>query len=258
MKVKKSEIQLLIAVIGILIAVCTYFLVYTKFNDLADNLESQNRSLSSEVATLEVLEQRKTDYMDATEKMQAYITGFENRYPANILPEDSIMMVKNMEDATRTEIANISFGSIAEVAYNAQAATDNSALAAATADAPADTAAAAADAAVSRTDTTTVTTNSPISTDGTVYADTHMYEVPLGISITCTYDDFKGLVRYIYSQQERQSIQGVNISYNDADGMLSGNMNLNTYYLMGTDKTYSEPYIPGMPMGVETIFGNVE
>ena len=115
MKVKKSEIQLLIAVIGILIAVCTYFLVYTKFNDLADNLESQNRSLSSEVATLEVLEQRKTDYMDATEKMQAYITGFENRYPANILPEDSIMMVKNMEDATRTEIANISFGSIAEL-----------------------------------------------------------------------------------------------------------------------------------------------
>ena len=50
----------------------------------------------------------------------------------------------------------------------------------------------------------------------------------------------------------------MNISYNDADGMLSGNMNLNTYYLMGTDKTYSAPYIPGMPMGVETIFGNVE
>ena len=57
---------------------------------------------------------------------------------------------------------------------------------------------------------------------------------------------------------QARSGEGVNISYNDADGMLSGNMNLNTYYLMGTDKTYSEPYIPGMPMGVETIFGNVE
>lgn len=33
MKVKKSEIQLLIAVIGVLIAVCTYFLVYSKFNE---------------------------------------------------------------------------------------------------------------------------------------------------------------------------------------------------------------------------------
>ncbi len=84
-----------------------------------------------------------------------------------------------------------------------------------------------------------------------------MYEVPLGISIECTYDDFKGLVRYIYNQQERQSIQGVNISYNGDDGKLSGNMNLNTYYLLGTDKVYGEPYIPDMPMGVQTIFGNV-
>ena len=97
MKVKKSEIQLLIAVIGVLIAVCTYFLVYTKFNDLSEGLEAQNTTLASQVATLEILDQRKTDYLDATEKMQAYIIGFENRYPANILPEDSIMMVKNME-----------------------------------------------------------------------------------------------------------------------------------------------------------------
>ena len=97
-----------------------------------------------------------------------------------------------------------------------------------------------------------------LSTDGTAYADTHMYEVPLSISISCTYDDFKGLVRYIYNQQERESIQGVSISYNETDGMLTGNMTMNTYYLLGTDKVYSSPYIPDMQMGVDTIFGNVE
>ena len=85
-----------------------------------------------------------------------------------------------------------------------------------------------------------------------------MYELPLSISIECTYDDFKGLVRYIYNLQERKSIQGVNISYNEAVGMLSGNMTLNTYYLLGTDKVYSEPDIPAMGMGVDTLFGNVE
>ena len=251
MKVKKSEIQLLIAVLGVLLVVVTYFLVYAKFNELSDSMESQNMSLRSQVSTLEVLEQRKADYLAATEKMKTYITGFENRFPADILPEDSIMMVKTLEDYTRTEVANIAFGSEAEVVYTpaADAATT-------TADAPADTAAAEADAAVSGTDTTTVTT-SPVSTEGTTYAETHMYEVPLGISIECTYDDFKGLVRYIYNQQERQSIQGVNISYNGDDGKLSGNMNLNTYYLLGTDKVYGEPYIPDMPMGVQTIFGNV-
>ena len=79
MKVKKSEIQLLIAVLGILLAVVTYFLVYTKFNDLSDAVESQNMSLRSQVSTLEILDQRKADYLAATEKMQSfscrYITG---------------------------------------------------------------------------------------------------------------------------------------------------------------------------------------
>lgn len=227
MKVKKSEIQLLIAVIGVLIAVCTYFLVYSKFNEKSDALEAENATLSSQVATLEILDQRKADYIEATEKMQSYITNFENRFPADILPEDSIMMVKTLEDYTRTEVANIAFGSEAEVVYTP-----------------------AADAATTAT--------SPVSTDGTAYADTHMYEVPLSISISCTYDDFKGLVRYIYNQQERESIQGVSISYNETDGMLTGNMTMNTYYLLGTDKVYSSPYIPDMQMGVDTIFGNVE
>lgn len=227
MKVKKSEIQLLIAVIGVLIAVCTYFLVYSSFNEKSDALEAQNVTLSSQVATLEALDQRKADYIEATEKMQSYITNFENRFPADILPEDSIMMVKTLEDYTRTEVANIAFGSEAEVVYTP-----------------------AADAAT--------TAASPVSTDGTAYADTHMYEVPLSISISCTYDDFKGLVRYIYNQQERESIQGVSISYNETDGMLTGNMTMNTYYLLGTDKVYSSPYIPDMQMGVGTIFGNVE
>lgn len=185
MKVKKSEIQLLIAVIGVLIAVCTYFLVYSSFNEKSDALEAENATLSSQVATLEILDQRKADYIEATGKMQSYITNFENRFPADILPEDSIMMVKTLEDYTRTEVANIAFGSEAEVVYTpaADAAT---------------TTADATDAAA----TTTTASTSPVSTDGTVYADTHMYEVPLSISISCTYDDFKGLVRYIYNQQE--------------------------------------------------------
>ncbi len=129
--------------------------------------------MSSQVATLEILDQRKADYIEATEKMQSYITNFENRFPADILPEDSIMMVKTLEDYTRTEVANIAFGSEAEVVYTpaADAATT-------TADATAATDAAAADAAADTTAAAATTAASPVSTDGTAYADTHMYEVP--------------------------------------------------------------------------------
>lgn len=57
--------------------------------------------------------------------MQSYITNFENRFPADILPEDSIMMVKTLEDYTRTEVANIAFGSEAEVVYTPAADAGN-------------------------------------------------------------------------------------------------------------------------------------
>ena len=124
MKVKKSEIQLLIAVIGILIAVCTYFLVYAKFNEKSDALESQNASLASQVATLQALDERKADYIAATDKMRNYITSFENRYPADILPEDSIMMIKTLEDMTRTTVASIAFGEGSEVVYAAAQSPD--------------------------------------------------------------------------------------------------------------------------------------
>ena len=243
MKVKKSEIQLLIAVIGILIAVCTYFLVYTKYNDLSDTLENQNTTLSSQVSTLETLDQHKEEYIAATDKMRNYITSFENCYPADILPEDSIMMIKTLEDATRTTVASISFGDDSEVVY---AATQTA------------NATATEDTATTEETSDTAQTSGPIITEAAAYADTHMYEVPLSISIECTYNDFKGLVRYIYNLQERKSIHGVSIGYNEENGMLSGNMNLSSYYLQGTDKIYSQPNINGVGLGVDTIFGNMD
>ncbi len=243
MKVKKSEIQLLIAVIGILIAVCTYFLVYTKYNDLSDTLENQNMTLSSQVSTLETLDQHKEEYIAATDKMRNYITSFENRYPADILPEDSIMMIKTLEDATRTTVASIAFGTDSEVVY-AAAQTAN--------------ATATEDTAATEGTSDATQTSGPITTEAATYADTHMYEVPLSISIECTYNDFKGLVRYIYNLQERKSIHGVSIGYNAENGMLSGSMNLSSYYLQGTDKIYTQPNINGVGLGVDTIFGNMD
>ena len=244
MKVKKSDIQLLIGVMGVLIAVCTYFFVYAKFNEKSEALETENASLQSRVATLEVLDQRKADYAKATEDMKQYITGFENRFPAGILPEDSIMNILHLEEATNTRVASLGFGADTEVPYVAAQT--------ATTDGSADTAVADGSAAA-----TTSAATGPVTTEGTQYADTKLYEVPLSFSIECSYNDFKGLVRYIYNLQDRESIRGVSLNYSTDTGSLSGNMSMSTYYLQGTDKVYSEPVIPGMEMGVDTIFGNL-
>ena len=234
MKVKKSEIQLLIGAIGVLLAVCTYFFVYAKFNEKSEALETENAALQNRVATLEILDQKKADYAKSTEDMKQYIISFENRFPAGILPEDSIMNILHLEEATNTKVASLGFGADTEVPYVA-----------------------AQTAAADTTATDTATSSGPVTTEGTQYPDTRLYEVPLSFSIECSYNDFKGLVRYIYNLQDRENIRGVSLSYNTETGELSGNMTMSTYYLQGTDKVYSEPMIPGMEMGVDTIFGNL-
>lgn len=261
-KSKKNNILILVALIGVLIVVCAYFFVYQKFNEMAEQVEAENATLGAEVSRLQALDAKKPEYIAETERMNEYIQEFETHYPSGILPEDSIMMVKNMEDRNRTFVANISFSNPEEVVYASQPdpAAGTSSVDAATAPAQADQAAADADAALAGSSAQSgASSQSGIVTgDVPTYAATRMYEVPLSLSIECTYDDFKGLIDYIYAQNDRMSVRGVNISYNTETNGLSGNMTLSTYCLSGTQKLYTPPNIPNMGMGVDTIFGNID
>lgn len=231
MKITKKDRQLLVAFAGILIAACAYFIVFQKYAEKTEIIEAQNQELASEVTRLEALDAKRDTYLEYTDMMKNEIATFENRFPADILEEDSIMTVKILEDNTNTEVATIGLGSASEVVYTGATQTATS-------------------------EEGTVATGDMVAT--TTYADTHMYEVPLGITISCTYEDFKGLIRYIYSEQYRMSVKGVNVSYDAANNQLSGNMTLNTYYLLGTEKQYVPVDIPSMQYGVETVFGNIQ
>ena len=85
MKISKKDIQLLVALAGILIAVAAYFFVYQNFNEKAESLEAENMELASEVARLEALDAKRDTYIAHTSEMKGEITEFENRFPADIL-----------------------------------------------------------------------------------------------------------------------------------------------------------------------------
>jgi hypothetical protein len=237
-KTNKNQVLLLIGLLGVAIAALSYFLVYKPNTEKAETQEAQNAVLAQEVAQLEQLYEQMPQYREDTERLQSENSEFEARFPADIRYEDSIMTVYNMETDTRTQVDSIAFGGIVAVPYET-ASADTS-----------------ADASAS-TDTTPASGSAVVSDDSDVVIyDTTMYQVPLSLSISCTYDDFKGLITYIYSRNDRMSVEGVSLGYDNSTGALSGSMSLNTYYLLGTDKLYSEPYIPNMRMGVETIFGD--
>lgn len=254
-KSSKNQILLLIGLLGAAIAVLVYFFVYNPNIEKAEAMEAENIALAGEVARLETLYNQLPSYIAETERLQSGNREFESMFPADIRYEDSIMMVKTMEDSTRTQVGSIAFGGVMAVPYLSDTGGSVQNPAAAVADAAAgsqsEQALAAADTELGGT--------SPVinnSAQDVIIYDTTLYQVPLNLSIECTYDDFKGLITYIYNQPERMSVEGVSLSYNHENGELSGSMSLNTYYLLGTDKLYTEPCIPNMRMGVETIFGD--
>lgn len=234
-KTNKNQILFLIGLLGVAVAAISYFLVYKPNTEKAEAKEAENAVLASEVASLEQLYNQMPQYQQETERLQSENKEFEDRFPTDIRYEDSIMMINTLETATNTQVESLAFGGVLAVPYG---------------DATADTAE-TTDAAAATDTTAAVSADSDV-----VIYDTTLYQVPLSISIDCTYDDFKGLINYIYAQSDRMSVDGVSISYNNQNGELTGSMSLNTYYLIGTDKLYSEPFIPNMRMGVETIFGD--
>ena len=90
-KAKKSDINILIMLIGVLIAVAAYFFVYTSFKDKTAELEGQNATLESEVAELQKLADNKEFYLQETARMNDEMVAVIEKYPSDIRTEDEVM-----------------------------------------------------------------------------------------------------------------------------------------------------------------------
>ena len=97
MKLKKSDVNILLIVLGIGAALLTYFLVFTKLNDKTDTLKIQNASLQQEVDRLQDLANNKQKYLDDTATMQDEIENIKAQFAAAYQPEDEILYVDNLE-----------------------------------------------------------------------------------------------------------------------------------------------------------------
>lgn len=237
-KKSKYEVQILLIVLGILAGVGAYYGIYQGNIEEAESIETQNATLQAQVDRLQQLEINCEEYIAATDSMNTYITEFENDYPAYILPEDSILTIRRMEDYNDVEVLSIAFGNETEIPYTSADATT---------DTTTDTS----------TESDTQTVEASVIDTSTTYSDAHFYELPISFSVESGYNDFKSLLRYIYNYGERESVRSVSLSFNEETGGLTGNVNLSTFYLQGTQKAYNEPSVPSVEMGVETIFGNL-
>ena len=237
MKAKKSDINILIMLIGILLAVLSYFVVYSNFTEKKDALVAENATLQTEVDQLQKLADNKKFYIDETNRMDNEIQDILAGFPGEIRAEDQVMYSAGLETMFSVWVNGLTIQDTQLVQVAAPEA----------AAAPTD------DAVVEDTGEGEATSDAVVATGGlrdTVF----LYTSPFSINYKTTYRSFKDIVQLIIASDERMSIQAINIAYDSETGCLSGSLEGTMYTVSGTDYIYKELDIPGVRMGTTDFF----
>ncbi len=229
MKMKKSDVNILLMVIGIALAAVCYFLVYQNLVEKTDALEASNAALEQEVNYLQDLADNKQQYLDDTAAMQTRIDEIKAQFPAQYLPEDEILYVVGVEEAYDTEVSSIGM-----------AASTMLEVAAPVSDVP-------------------VTEGEAAPAEGEAAAPQIMlYQTPVNVVMTSSYNSIKDIIKKINEDPDRKSIETISMAFDTETGDLLANLSFNMYTLTGTDAEYTTPKVDGVVFGTNNIFNSAD
>ena len=239
MKVSKRDIVLLIALAGVLIAVCSYFFVYRPFGEKTTALENENVELEKRVAELQELKDNEPIYIEQTAAMAEEIEKIYNEFPVDVRTEDAIMLAVDLANSAPLEVQSISLSSPVELYEVGKAQKE------------------AADAAEEGTEVSQPPAETTAEVPATQEAAKVLYSKETIITYQASYDALKNGLTQILGSPSKRAIGGVTASFDEGTGKLTASTDVSMLYLTGTNKEYVPPVIPFIPQGRDNIFGTV-
>lgn len=215
MKIGSKEKNLIIGLLGILIVAGVWMFVASPMKEKTTALQAENESLKVTKDEYEAINAQKAVYEQGIVDLTTEREELLENYPAGITKEDEIMYWANME---RTNSATLALSDIAMSPWEE------------------------------------VFVDGYTPSEGEGASQLHLYKAPVSYTYNATYDGVKAMVAYVFAQNDKKSIESVNISFDESTGNLTGSMNMNMFYMNGTDKEYVPYTIPTVPTGVENVF----
>lgn len=251
MKVSKRDVLLLVGFLGILAAVCSYFLVYQPTMEKADALEEENEELNARIADLSSKMNNKDSYVAQTENMNREMDAIFMEFPVDVREEDGILLAVNQELIAPMQISSISIGpcepvilqgddeeidhtyEIEEIEeYEAQEGIED------------EVTAEAADV------------NNGLATENMAYV---LMSRNVTSNYLVSYEGLKRSIKNISIQDNRMSIDNLTVSYDESTGLLTGTTSVDMYCIPGQpDKEYVTPNLSSVLLGTDNIFGSIE
>ena len=239
MEISARDKKLLVYLIAISIIAGSYFFVAKPLLDKQAKLNEEISELQQKVTHYTDIYNNMDNYESQIAEAQTKYNETCNKLFGGLNQDNTIMMVKDLENATDVWIARLSFTE-EDVVFGEEIADATEGDVAADATGEVATNDAAADA----------------TADGSEAAPASMQGVrqDLNIDYAASYDNFKRFIEYIENHDERLFISSINATYSVDSGLVGGSMVLSQYAILGTDKEYKAPEINNVTLGTDTIF----
>ena len=264
MKESMRDKKILLMFIGILVFFVGWYFGYRPQMEKADQIEDLNGALEEQLQDLLELAENKDFYVSETASIKDKISEYISEFPADVRPEDGIVLANKMENELGFQITNVGVGEKEFVASldgsseedlaqsqdqtmseqaNAQTQEQLDNIEGTDSQAEADLQNASDAAAADQ------------SSDSQVPV---LYRTQVTLQFNGTYAGLKKAVLYVADQSGRMTLDNVNASYDTSTGNLTGTIIVNIFSMTGTDRTYTEPDAGSVAYGTANIFGTVE
>ena len=186
--ISKRDKCLLIGLFGGIFLLLAWLYGYTPLQEKTMELETENITLKAKADLYQSINANLPVYEEEIKKMEEKIAVIGNSYPVYISREDEILFLANMENTYISDIAveNITMSMVEEIVANVQVET---------------------------LDTEPVTQEAAAATQEVVESgpDIHLFRQPVNYSFRCTYKGAKDMIRHLYAQTDKKSIEGMTL-----------------------------------------------
>ncbi len=244
--ISERDKNLLIGVLGILFAVVAWFFIASPIFKKTDELEIANVTLKQTADKYVEVNAKMDEYKKSITKLTEEKTTILNSYPADMSREDQIMFWINLENTFSGQLAfsSLSMSPWEELSAGAPAEA---------APVPEET-----DLTTEEAEATDTAATPEQSTPVANLPELHLYRAPINFGYNATYVGLKGMIQYLFDQLDKKNIENLSVSFDSSTGNLSGTIDVNLFYLMGTDKPYTPKRVPDVMKGVSDVFHTVE
>lgn len=264
MKVSMRDKKILLMFIGILVFFVGWYFGYRPQMEKADQIEDLNGALEEQLQDLLELAANKDFYVSETASIKDKISEYISEFPADVRPEDGIVLANKMENELGFQITNVGVGEKEFVAsIDGSSEEDLAQSQDQTMSEQANTQTQEQIDNIEGTDSQ-AEENLQNASDAAVADQSSdsrvpvLYRTQVTLQFNGTYAGLKKAVLYVADQSGRMTLDNVNASYDTSTGNLTGTIIVNIFSMSGTERTYTEPDAGSVAYGTDNIFGTVE